>query len=337
LGLSISARLVEMMGGQLRCVSEPGRGSTFSFAADFGLAKAPVETEAGAGALTVPAGRLRCLRVLVAEDNSMNQEVVLTLLRREGHAATLAQNGREALDLLETDSFDIVLMDVQMPELDGLSATAAIRERERAHGGRIPIVAMTAHAMTGDRERCLAAGMDAYVSKPIHREELLRTMQNIAGAPRGPAGASPEPERLARQGGQRAPLSGRAQDPKPAPREFALQKARQLDETVALSRMGGDRELLLEIARLFLEDYPNLLAAIQHAISGGDASALEHGAHTLKGSVANFGAAESVEAALRLEMMGRDGALQDSSDAFRRLESALARLRAELESLGSQS
>ena len=137
-----------------------------------------------------PGGRR--LRVLVAEDNAVNQQVAAGMLERAGHEAVVAANGREALALLETEAFDLVLMDVQMPELDGLETTEAIREQERVKGGHLPIVAVTAHAMKGDAERCLAAGMDAYIAKPLQPRELEAAIARVI-APEGadgPASAS---------------------------------------------------------------------------------------------------------------------------------------------------
>ena len=134
---------------------------------------------------------MRSLRVLLAEDNAINQKVATRMLTKAGHAVIVAADGRAALDLVTREAFDVVLMDIQMPEMDGLQATAAIRAREAGGARRVPIVALTAHAMKGDRERCLAAGMDAYVSKPVRGDELLATLASVVqgGAAALPAGA----------------------------------------------------------------------------------------------------------------------------------------------------
>jgi two-component system CheB/CheR fusion protein len=203
LGLSVSMRLVELMGGRLWVESEPGKGSTFHFTVQFAakkmLATAGVselsertkrETEAVRGAAEEK------LRVLLVEDNLINQRLAVRLLEKLGHSSVVASNGREALEKIEQqehEGFDLVLMDVQMPEMDGFEATAAIRERERGNvdGVHVPVIAMTAHTMKGDREDCLRAGMDDYISKPITREALMlaiaRTRLPRTPAPRGEA------------------------------------------------------------------------------------------------------------------------------------------------------
>jgi signal transduction histidine kinase/ActR/RegA family two-component response regulator len=186
LGLSISARLVEMMGGRIWAESEPGRGSVFHF-----TARLEVPSQPGPATEAAEVGRvdgtvqaledepLRPLRILLAEDNAINQRIGAVMLEKRGHTVVLADNGREALAELEAASFDLVLMDVQMPEMDGFEATAAIRAREAGTGRRLPIIAVTAHAMKGDRERCLAAGMDGYLSKPLQLRELLRVIRQV--------------------------------------------------------------------------------------------------------------------------------------------------------------
>jgi CheY-like chemotaxis protein/HPt (histidine-containing phosphotransfer) domain-containing protein len=243
----------------------------------------------------------RRLHVLVAEDNPVNQQVAVGMLERAGHEATVAENGREVLALLERRPFDVVLMDVQMPEMDGLEATAAIRDRERARGGHLPIVALTAHAMKGDAERCLAAGMDAYLAKPLQPRELASA---IAGALRSTtAGAA-----ASARGG-----AGGAVD---VPR--------------LLERVGGDRRALADLVRVFRADWPKQRARLRTAIRGSDAAALRAAAHALKGAVSNFAAPAATEAALRLQKMGEAGQLAGAGAGLERLEAEVEALLAGL-------
>jgi signal transduction histidine kinase/ActR/RegA family two-component response regulator len=179
LGLTISAHLVARMGGQIWVESEVGRGSTFHFTARFRLSNRPeaaVRATDRMDTWSLPERRRRPLRILLAEDNPVNQKLVVCLLEKEGHAVVVAGNGREALAILERQTFDLVLMDVQMPEMDGFEAAAAVRRSEQETGRHLPILAMTAYAMKGDRERCLQAGMDSYVPKPIHPRELFEAI-----------------------------------------------------------------------------------------------------------------------------------------------------------------
>jgi CheY-like chemotaxis protein len=171
LGLSISRRFVELMGGQMGLSSEPGRGSRFHFAAPFMVTKlpAPVVTPP-VTALPESGGHIS---VLLVEDNLVNQKVCSQLLLKQGYQVVVANDGQEALDLLRQRQFDLILMDVHMPRLDGLETTMRIREDERQSGRHVPIIALTASAMVEDREQCLAAGMDAYLAKPIQRQLLL--------------------------------------------------------------------------------------------------------------------------------------------------------------------
>jgi PAS domain S-box-containing protein len=188
LGLSICVRLVAMMGGRLWVESEPGQGATFYFTARFDVASDQshrgANTSEALARAPEPAPSERCarpLRILVAEDNRVNQRLVARVLEKRGHSAVVAGNGHETLAALDRESFDLVLMDVQMPEMDGFEATAAIRACEAtcAASHHLPIIAMTAHAMTGDRERCLAAGMDGYVTKPLQPDELFAAIESV--------------------------------------------------------------------------------------------------------------------------------------------------------------
>ena len=189
LGLAICAQVVALMGGRIWVESALGKGSAFHFTAQLGCPRTRPAAAGPAGPVVQPP--MRSLRVLLAEDNAINQKVATRMLTKAGHAVIVAADGRAALDLVTREAFDVVLMDIQMPEMDGLQATAAIRAREAGGARRVPIVALTAHAMKGDRERCLAAGMDAYVSKPVRGDELLATLASVVqgGAAALPAGA----------------------------------------------------------------------------------------------------------------------------------------------------
>ena len=243
----------------------------------------------------------RQLRVLLAEDNPVNRQLAIRLLEKRGHTVVAAHNGQEAVALLDNPAagaFDAVLMDVQMPEMDGFQATALIREKEKATGRHLPIIAMTAHALKGDRERCLAAGMDGYIAKPIHPNELFDTIDALVTAPAGSRGDN---------------LPG-----SPEPRVF--------DEAALLDRVGGDTQLLAQLVDVFLRDCPHLMEEIRKALEEQDAQTLERAAHALKGSVGNFAAQAAFEAALQLERIGRSEELAGAALALENLEREIARL-----------
>jgi signal transduction histidine kinase/CheY-like chemotaxis protein len=178
LGLTISARLVALMGGSIWVESRPGKGSCFRFTARLKIAE-PQASEPEPVVRPAPRHSTRGLRVLLAEDNPVNRKVVICVLEKNGHRVSIACNGRETLDALAAQEFDVILMDVQMPEMDGLEATAVIRRDERACGRHVPIIAMTAHAIKGDREACMACGMDGYLSKPVRADELLDALERL--------------------------------------------------------------------------------------------------------------------------------------------------------------
>jgi two-component system sensor histidine kinase/response regulator len=250
---------------------------------------------------------MRPLRLLLAEDNAVNRELALRLLRKRGHEVVVATNGREALDLLETAGFagfDAVLMDVQMPEMDGMEATAAIRARERVLGTHIPIIGVTAHAMKGDRERCIDGGMDGYVSKPIRPDIFFSELARLVPA-------SPQ-DRSA---------------PSKVPFAASPGAAMALDRDALLERVEGDLQLLGDIIELFKKDSVRQMATIQEAIRRRDAEFVKRAAHTLKGTCSNLGAHDAAAASLDLE---RFAAAQD----FPRAEEALRSLEAHIDQVG---
>jgi CheY-like chemotaxis protein len=228
------------------------------------------------------------LRILLAEDNRVNQQLAVHMLERFGHRVQLATNGRAAVATWESEEFDVILMDIQMPEMDGVEATRRIRERE-AEGGpgrRTPIIAMTAHAMVGDRERFLAAGMDDYISKPISKDRLREVLRGIQ-RPDQP----PEPKAVAIE--------------KPSAEKRST--APSFDRAVLMERTESDLELIRALVGIFDSDRGTLLGAIRAAVDADDASALERAAHTIKGALGVFGAEPSRARAERMERMGRDG------------------------------
>lgn len=244
----------------------------------------------------------RNLHVLLTEDNAVNQKLAVRLLEKRGHSVVVAGNGREALENLAREAFDVVLMDVQMPEMDGFEATRRIRERERGTGNHVPIVAMTAHAMKGDRERCLAEGMDGYISKPLRPSELFESVESLAATPNKECESATSP----------------------------------FDESIALRSVGGDAALLGEIVDTFLAECPRLTAELDAAIIRRDARAARHTAHTLKGALSTIGASEACSFAQRIETLASSGdcnALDSHHSALlaslSRLSSALGQFRAQ--------
>ncbi|TWT84364.1 Autoinducer 2 sensor kinase/phosphatase LuxQ [Planctomycetes bacterium CA13] len=307
LGLSISAMLVALMEGKIGVESEIGIGSTFHFtipvtkttAADFRRNAESEIAESGPQVAASPR------RILLVEDVKVNQQVAINLLEKRGHHVTLASNGREAVEQFESDKFDIVLMDVQMPKMDGFEATKAIRkiEGEHASAERTEIVAMTAHAMTGDKERCLAAGMDGYLAKPFKPSELFAAVE-------GGTIAFNEQEQAT---GGRTDIDGRLYN---------------YDEM--LKNTGADEELAKQLIEMFAKESVKQLREIESAVQQRDAAKLQATAHTLKGSVAIFGAKSCAASALRVEQLGKSNQFDEADAEFEDLRQGIEALRHQL-------
>jgi len=251
---------------------------------------------------------LRPLRVLLAEDNAVNQKVATGIIADQGHQIMVVNNGREAVAAVTHEGFDVVLMDVQMPVMSGVEATGAIREAERQTSRHVPIVAMTAHAMKGDRERFLAAGMDDYVSKPLRAEEVLAA---IARATRGqPSVAQQRPQPLA--------------------------ASHELDVPSILAGLGGNRDLLREVIDVFLKDAPVRLTETRTAVDNRDAAAIASQAHALKSMVGLFTTAEAFASARELEARGKQGDFTASVEAMSALVSAVEALMEQLRELQTE-
>jgi two-component system sensor histidine kinase/response regulator len=235
----------------------------------------------------------RKLHILVAEDNAVNQAVILRVLEKMGHSAVLACNGKEALALAFSQKFNLIFMDVQMPEMDGLAATEAIRQREKRSGTHLAIVAMTAHAMKGDRERCLQAGMDGYITKPIRFTDIEKALAQFSTADSA----------------------------------ILVPSAKMLwGKAEALERLGGDEELLRELCQIFLEESPKLLQKLRQAVVDSDSEAVMRAGHSLKGELGYLGAPGALQAARELEDMGHGKNLSRAPEVLRVLEREMASL-----------
>lgn len=274
LGLTIGAQLAQLMGGRVWFESELGRGTTFHFSARLEQVKGEPRSAAHERAESAPSASRR---VLLAEDNPVNQRVALALLEERGHSVRVVSDGWQAVNAIKEEHFDVVLMDIQMPLLDGLQATREIRAHEAEVGGHVSIVAITAHAMRGDATTCLEAGMDGYVAKPFRAAELF----------------------LAVEGGGCPETSTAAFDP---------------ERTVA--QLGGRRALVEEIAEMFPGWSQQLLSLIDRAISSGDAKGVERAAHSMKGPLGQLAASAAVTSAFALERAAVAGDLGAAATIF---------------------
>ncbi len=288
LGLTIAKRLVELMGGTLEVESSPGVGTEFCMELPFEPARAPARAIQPEAPVPVPAAG-QALAVLLVEDNEINQEVARAMLQSAGHSVVIAADGAEAVRKCEQERFDCVLMDCQMPVMDGFEATRLIRAREVEHGsGRMPIIALTANAMVGDRDRCLAAGMDDFLSKPFDTRSLLAAVAR--GAARGPARC--------------APAAG------PAVAQATFDPA-VLEDLVEIDR--DTPGFLVGLAAQFLESTPELIANVSGA-SDASRQEAQRAAHSLKSTSARFGAHALSKLAAQAETAAREGQLDSARE-----------------------
>jgi CheY-like chemotaxis protein len=246
----------------------------------------------------------RRLKILLAEDHPVNQRLAVAILQRWGHSVTVASNGSKAIQSYNEDYFDLVIMDVQMPEMNGLEATKAIRDFEKETGRRVPIIAMTAHAIKGDREHCLAVGMDGYLSKPINAEELFTTIESLVG--------------------HEQPVTAAQEVPSPAQ---LFNAARLMD------RVGGDPQLLREVVDLFYQDAEPTVEAIGQALTRNDCAELARISHRLKGALTNLELRQAAELAGQLECMAETNQLTGAHQLIRDIVSNLAQARPALAAL----
>jgi PAS domain S-box-containing protein len=284
-------------------------------------------------ALAVTARRVTTrLQILLAEDSLVNQKLAVALLQGQGHTVTVAHNGREAVDRAASRLFDLVLMDVAMPEMDGLEATGLIRGRDHQRGRHTPIIAMTAHALKGDRERCLEAGMDGYVSKPIRAEELFDEIDALMARYPPPARS----ETFAAASSPAVPAVVGEAGAGPAATDEAAPAAESttpggVDWQVALNLAQGDPEVLRGLVEAAVQEIPRLLGEIRAATGTTDQRLLHRAAHTLKASLGYFGANAAFERALQLETCGREGRMGEAAAGVATLEQEVAHVQAALQ------
>jgi len=261
----------------------------------------------------LPVRKAKACHLLLAEDSLVNQKLAVALLEKRGHHITVVSNGRDAVKEACSGQFDLVLMDVQMPLLDGLEATEQIRRKEKASGMHVPIVAMTAHAMKGDRERCLAAGMDDYLSKPIRADEMYGIIDALVAE-----------SQLSEQ-----PVKSSPEKTADHPQQTNSQRAEvepDIDWKAALSAVGGDRELLADLIKVFLDECPKMLADIRSSAQAGDLEKLRRAAHTLKGSMGYFGAAAAFSRAQEMERLAKSNELDSARGQLVAVEAEIGRI-----------
>ncbi|MGH9681725.1 MAG: ATP-binding protein, partial [Candidatus Acidiferrales bacterium] len=311
LGLSISSRLVRLMAGKIWVESEANRGSKFRFAirlkkqeqaASRPYSRGGPHVNAQNRRRTLGEGR-RKLRIILVEDNAANQIVAEKLIGKLGHSIVVVGDGREVLAILESNRFDLILMDIQMPEISGFELTAAIRQKEKETGAYTPIIAVTASAMKEDREKCLRAGMDAYLSKPLDRTALQETIDEVA-------------DRFVHD--KLGTVDARPRNP-------------VFDLNAVLDSLGGNLELVFEVVAIFHDQSPKYMARIHEAVTNQDPKLLEYSAHALKGTASTLQAQSVVDAASNMEEIGRAGSVAGSKEPLESLEIEIRKLQLALE------
>jgi CheY-like chemotaxis protein len=278
-------------------------------------------------ATAAPVEKPRPLNVLLAEDNAVNQKLAIHLLTTAGHRVRLAHDGLQAVDLYQQEAFDLICMDLQMPEMGGLEATKQIRCLEQETGRHVPIIALTAHAMQGDRERCIDAGMDGYVSKPVRRDELTSEIGRVLGTMSAPPGVPVE--RTVPTEAPQAHVRVEVTIPIEAPQARVRMEVTVPTEVLQM-RFQDDLALFGELATIFLEDYPVRMGALANSLEQQDADAVIRAAHTLKGAVSVLCENGPTLVVRELEVAARQGDLDLARAAYGRLEPEMEALRIEL-------
>jgi PAS domain S-box-containing protein len=299
LGLAISQRLVQRMGGKIWVESVVGVGSTFHFLIALTPSEQVIHAVPAVPVDVSPSVHHR-LSILLAEDNPVNQTLARRVLEKLGHTVRVVDNGADAFAEVQAQRFDVVLMDVQMPVMGGFEATARIRALEQTTGQHIPIIAMTAHAMEGDRQKCLDAGMDDYVSKPIQTAALV------------------------------AALGGMESSTRMTPSPTATTATRLYERAAMLENLGGDEDLLQQLTAICLRDLPPAIDALRAALAAGEADGAKTAAHTLKGMVSNFGAAPMVAMLVAMEQPLRQGDVATAASNFDAVAALAAQFQDEL-------
>jgi signal transduction histidine kinase/CheY-like chemotaxis protein/HPt (histidine-containing phosphotransfer) domain-containing protein len=271
------------------------------------------------------------VRILLAEDNSVNQKLLAALLEDRGHRVTVASNGKQALEAFCKERFDVVLMDVQMPEMDGLQAAAAIRETEKKSGMHVPIIALTAFGFKDDRQRCLSAGMDEYVSKPVYPEQLLAIINRYMGIQEETA--IPVSDEHWDFTGSMNDLDNGFVAHRPIAQSVRSSSGPAFSLKTALELAGGDTELLKEMVMLFAEQSSRLLSEMRTYIQNEEDEMLQRAAHTLKGSAGSFGAQLTIHLAMELEQLARERKFADAAKLCIDLEKSIAQVMSAFEAL----